>query len=149
MEREEFIKSLGLGLALVCTGSCFQACTKSGDEGTPVQPGTNPRTGTTASVDISSLSAIGNQTTANGVLFFRIAAGNQTSSFVATQALCPHQQGTLTWQASSNKIQCGVHQATYSSAGAVLSEPVGGGSTSALKVYTLTLTGTTLTAAKS
>ena len=32
MEREEFLRSLGIGLALVCTGTCFQACKKGGED---------------------------------------------------------------------------------------------------------------------
>jgi len=148
MEREEFIKSLGLGLALVCTGSCFQACTKS-DDGAPTPLATPPGSTPTVSVDITTIASIGSQTTISGVLFFRIAAPNQTSSFVATEALCPHQGGTLTWQAGSSKIQCERHQATYSDSGAVLSNPVGGGTTRALKIYAVALTGTILTATKS
>jgi Rieske Fe-S protein len=68
---------------------------------------------------------------------------------VATEAICPHEGGNLLWQQSSNKIQCDKHSATYSSSGTVLSGPIGGGSTRALKIYTITLTGTTLTATKS
>jgi Rieske Fe-S protein len=100
-------------------------------------------------VDISSMANVGSQTTVNGVLFFRVAAGAAASSFVATEALCPHQGGTLTWQQNNNRIQCGTHQATYSAAGAVTGNPNDGGATRALKIYAVTLTGTTLTATKS
>lgn len=152
MERDEFLKSLGISFAMACTGVCFQSCGKSDDPGTPGgSPGPGPGGGSggnTASVDISTMAAVGSQTTNNDVLFFRIAAGNIAASFVATQALCPHQSGTLSWQAANNQIQCGRHQATYTSSGAVTGQPVGGGTTSALAVYPVTLTGTTITATK-
>lgn len=145
MERDEFLKTLGISFALACTGSCFQACSKGGDDetGTP-NPGSS-----TVNVDISTMASVGAQTIANGVLFFRIAAENTASSFVATQSACPHQGNQLTWQQNNNRIFCGLHSSTYTSAGAVINQPSDGGSTRALKVYPVTLTGTTLTATKS
>jgi Rieske Fe-S protein len=95
------------------------------------------------------MSSVGSQTIVNGVLFFRIAAENIASSFVATESACPHQGNPLTWQQSNNRIFCNSHSSTYTSAGAVTNQPVGGGSTRALKIYPVTLTGTTLTATKS
>ncbi|MBC7913619.1 MAG: Rieske (2Fe-2S) protein [Pyrinomonadaceae bacterium] len=151
MERDEFLKSLGISFAMACTGLCFQACSKSDDAAPGGNPGSGPGGGSggnSASVDISTMSAVGSQTTNNSVLFFRIAAGNTAASFVATQAFCPHQSGTLSWQAANNQIQCGLHQATYTSSGAVTGQPVGGGTTNALAVYPVTLNGTTLTATK-
>ncbi|WP_207533830.1 Rieske 2Fe-2S domain-containing protein [Desertivirga arenae] len=146
MERDEFLKSLGIGLALVCTGSCFTACSKGGSEDEPA-PGGNNNNGNTSSVDISTLASVGSQKTVNGVLFIRIAAGSETSAFVATEAICPHQGGNLNWQ--SNKIECDNHKATFGSNGTVLSQPLGGGTVRALKIYSTSLTGTTLTATKS
>ena len=141
MERDEFLKSLGLGLALVCTGSCFQACSKGGDgdeEG--------PASGTdTASVDISSLASIGSKATVGGVLFMRIAAGNALGSFLATAPICTHEGGQLNWIQAENRIRCSTHGAEFSTTGSVLTGPA----TTALKVYTTTLSGTTLTAKKS
>jgi len=147
MERDEFLKTLGISFALACTGTCFQACSKGGDDdnGTPnPNPGSN-----TVNVNISTLSSVGSQTIVNGVLFFRIAAENTASSFVATESACPHQGNPLTWQQNNNRIFCSLHSSTYTSAGAVTNQPSDGGSTRALKVYSVTLTGTTLTATKS
>lgn len=141
MERDEFLKSFGLGLALVCTGTCFQACKKGGND-----PDDDDGGGSNSiTADISSLTAVGNQTTVSGVLIFRVAEGSQNSSFVATEAICPHQGGTLSWLQTNNRIQCGLHQAQYSASGSVLSQPVGGGSTRTLKIYTTSLSGSTLT----
>ncbi|WP_316813932.1 ubiquinol-cytochrome c reductase iron-sulfur subunit [Pedobacter heparinus] len=151
MEREEFIKSLGLGLALLCTGSCISGCGGKGDTGSP-DPGTNPPGGggggNTATVDLASqLMAVGDQATANGVLFFRIATGNVPASIVATEASCPHQGGNLVWKQSDNKIQCQLHFSEYSNNGTVLQGPQGTtGNTRTLKIYTTALSGTKLTA---
>ena len=149
MERDDFIKSLGFGLALVCSGSCFQACGGKGDTGTP-DPTPNPPGGggNTASVNLASqLLAVGDQATANGVLFFRIAAGNTSSSFVATEALCPHQQGALVWKQNLNKIQCQLHASEYSTSGAVLQGPQNTtGTTRTLKIYATVISNNTLTA---
>lgn len=152
MEREEFIKSLGLGLALICTGSCMSGCGGKGDTGSPA-PGTNPPGGggggsTTATIDLATqLMAIGDQATANGVLFFRIAAGNTTAAIVATESVCPHQGGSLVWKNTLNKIQCQLHFSEYSSAGAVLQGPQNStGSTRTLKIYNTAISGTKLTA---
>lgn len=147
MERNEFIKSLGLGVALICTGSCLSSCGGSKDDPAPSGGSGGPAPGVTASVNLASqLLSVGSFTSVNGVLFVRIATGNATSSFTATQATCPHQGGTLNWIAASNLIQCSLHSAQYTSAGAVIKQPNDGGTTSALKTYPLTLSGTTLTA---
>jgi cytochrome b6-f complex iron-sulfur subunit len=151
MERQEFLKSLGLGVAMVCGGACLSAC--GGDDAstpynsnpTPTPP---PATGNTVSVDIpSKLANVGDQTTTNGVLFFRIASGNTSTSFVATEALCPHQSGQLLWLTNQNKIQCQLHQAEYTSSGTVTQGPQNSsGSTRTLKIYATIISGNTITA---
>ncbi len=149
MERNEFIKSLGLGIALVCTGSCLSSCggSKSDDPTPNPGGGGGPSAGTKVDVNLATqLTSVGSFLTSNGVLFIRLAAGNTTSSFVATQASCPHQGGALNWIQASNLIQCSLHSSQYSSSGSVLAQPSDGGSTSALKVYSLSISGTTLTA---
>jgi len=150
MERNEFIKSLGLGVALICTGSCMSGCGGSKSDNPTPSPGGGgggPITGTKVNVDLATqLLSVGSFTTVSGVLFVRLAAGNATSSFTATQATCPHQGGTLNWIAANNLIQCALHSSQYTSTGEIITQPSGGGSTSKLKVYGLTLSGTTLTA---
>mgnify|MGYP003578140476 CR=1 FL=1 len=149
MERNEFIKSLGLGVALVCTGACFSACGKKGSGESPNPPsgGGGVPSGTTASIDLNSqLPAVGASTVVNGILFIRIATGNVVAAFAATQAVCPHQGGALSFIQANNFIQCSLHASRYSTTGAILAQPNDGGTTSALKVYPLTLTGSTLTA---
>jgi len=141
MERDEFLKSLGIGLALVCTGSCFTACSKGGDseEATP----NNSNNGKAASIDITSLANIGSKSKVNGILFIRIAAPNTLSSFLAIEPTCPHEGlEQLNWIQSENKIRCSAHGSEFSTSGSLLMGPA----TRALKVYKTTLTDNTLTA---
>lgn len=150
MERNEFIKSLGLGVALICTGSCMSGCGGSkSDDPSPGGGGGGgtPPPETKVNVNLASqLLTVGSFTSVSGVLFVRLAAGNETSSFTATQATCPHQGGTLNWVAASNLIQCALHSSQYTAAGGIIKQPNDGGTTSTLKVYPLTISGTTLTA---
>lgn len=153
MERHEFLKSLGLGIAVACAGSCLSACGGKAETGTPnnnppPNPGPGGGTNNMVSVDIAAkMPNVGDQTTSNGVLFFRLNAASAASSFVATEAFCPHQSGGLSWLNAQNKIQCNLHQAEYTSGGAVTQGPQGSsGNTRALKIYSTALSGTTLTA---
>lgn len=148
MERNEFIKSLGLGMALICTGSCLSSCGSKSNDPTPDGGGGGGNTpGTKVNIDLATqITTVGSFVATGGVLFIRTAAGNSTSSFVATQASCPHQGGALNWIQASNLIQCSLHASQYSSSGSVLRQPNDGGSTSALKVYSTSITGNTLTA---
>lgn len=152
MERNEFIKSLGFGIALVCSGSCVTGCggSKSNDPGPKPGGGGGGGggiAGTKVNLDLTTqLLSVGAFTVLGGVLFVRLAAGSSPSSFVATQATCPHQGGGLNWIQASSLIQCDLHGSQYTTTGTVTRQPSDGGSTSALKVYALTVSGTTLTA---
>ena len=147
MERNEFLKSLGFGIAMVCTGSCLSSCGGSKTEEPTPTNGGGPAAGTRVNVDLSSqLTTVGSFTTIGGVLFVRLATGNTPTSFVATQAICPHQGGSLSWVQANNVIQCGLHAARYSTSGSVVAQPNDGGTTRALTVYTTSVSGNTLTA---
>lgn len=147
MERNEFIKSLGLGVALACTGSCFSSCGKKSDAPSPTNPGGTLPPGTAISVDLTTqLLAIGSSLVLSGVLFIRTASGNATTSFAATQATCPHQGGSLGFIQANNYIQCSLHSSRYTTTGSILAQPNDGGTTSALKIYPLSVSGNTLTA---
>jgi len=148
MERNEFLKSLGLGIMVACAGNCLSACSKGGESGsTPVTP-TPPPSGTTVNVDLSTkLLNVGDQFSTGNVLFIRIAGGNVPSSFIATESVCPHQGGQLQWINNQNRIQCQLHFSEYSTNGSVIQGPQNStGTTRALKVYTTTVSGNTLTA---
>ncbi len=147
MKREDFIKSLGLGVALVCTGACMNACGGKGETGTPSpNPSPNP-SNNKVSTDLSKIPNVGDQTTQSGVLFIRVDAGATAASFVATESICPHQGGTLVWKKDQNFIQCQLHFSEYNANGSVIQGPQNtSGSTRTLKIYATSIAGTTLTA---
>ncbi|WP_423146819.1 ubiquinol-cytochrome c reductase iron-sulfur subunit [Rubrolithibacter danxiaensis] len=147
MEREEFLKSLGLSLALVCTGACFSECKKGEDGDNTPNPPPGSGGSTKASVDLATkLQTVGSSVTSGSVLFIRIAEENVPDSFIATEKLCPHQGGTLVWMADANKIHCNLHASEYSADGSILQQPQGGGATRKLKIYATSIEGNTLTA---
>ncbi|MCJ0742180.1 QcrA and Rieske domain-containing protein [Pedobacter montanisoli] len=150
MERNEFIKSLGLGIAVVCAGSCLSGCGSKSNDPSPAgggTPGGGGTSGTKVNVDLSTqLLTVGSFLSSGGVLFVRTATGNTTSSFIATQATCPHQGGALNWIQANNLIQCSLHSSQYSASGSVITQPNDGGTTQALKIYSTAISGNTLTA---
>ncbi|MCM4155433.1 Rieske (2Fe-2S) protein [Gramella sp. AN32] len=148
MKRGEFINSMGKGVLLVCSGPCLMTSCSSDDGGTDTPPpGGGP---STVSVNLSILSNVGDQTSKNGVLFFRIGAGNSASNFIATEALCPHQGGTLIWKQDNGFIECNLHFSRYETDGDVIQGPQGAsGNTRDLKIYPVTISGDTITATKS
>lgn len=151
MKRIEFISSIGKGVILVCSGSCVLAGCSSGDDpGTNNNGGNNGGTDNKVSISISSLSNVGDQTTKSGVLFFRVGPGNTTNDFVATEAVCPHQGGQLVWIQDDMLIECQLHHSQYETNGSVIQGPQNAsGSTRNLKVYSISISGDTLTATKS
>lgn len=74
MERQEFLKTLGISFATVCAGACLASCggkdTSTPGNTTP-PPVTNPppTTGNTASASLSNLATIGASTKVGAVLF--------------------------------------------------------------------------------
>jgi len=155
MERQEFLKTLGISFATVCAGACLASCGGGEDASTPNNsnppstnpPGTNPpATGNTATASLSSLTNVGSSIKVGAVLFFRIATGDTPSSFVATEASCPHQGGNLNWIQNQNIIRCDLHSATFQSNGTVTSQPIGGGSARTLRIYTTTVNSTSVVA---
>lgn len=139
MERQEFLKTLGISFAAVCVGSCISACGKK-DGATPTTP--SPPAGTTVSANLSDLSPIGGiAVVVSGIAFFRIAAGDNAASFIATQPLCTHDGGSLNWIEGSGLIQCQKHGAQFSANGANTRGPSGSsaGSTANLKTYPITV----------
>lgn len=147
MKRDEFLNTISRGLILVCAGSCIVGCS-SGDDGGVAPPVTPPPgSGTKVSVALSRMPNVGNQVSSNGVLFFRISAGTTASSFIATEAVCPHQGGALVWKATEDRIQCQLHFAEYDTSGAVLQGPQNSsGSTRMLKIFAKVIEGENLVA---
>ncbi|TAF46374.1 MAG: Rieske (2Fe-2S) protein [Sphingobacteriales bacterium] len=133
MERQEFLKTLGISFATVCAGSCINACSKKNEE-TP-QP--LPPAGIKATLNLSDIPNIGQKKIESGIAFFRIAAGDTATSFIATQAFCSHADGELLWKAKDNLIQCQFHFAEFDKNGANTRLPQSGGNAPNLKTYAI------------
>ncbi|APU68578.1 MAG: Rieske (2Fe-2S) protein [Bacteroidota bacterium] len=146
MKRGEFLVK---GVLLACSGACvFSACSTGDDGGdSPDPPGNSgPQTVT---VSLSNLANVGDQFTSNGILFFRIGAGNTSADFVATEAVCPHQGGQLVWLEDEGYIECQLHFARYEEDGDVIRGPQGeSGSTRDLAIYSTSISNGNITATK-
>ncbi len=137
MERRAFLGSLTAPVVAACA-VCMAACTKSaGGSSSNVTPVTANFT-----IDLSTqLLTVGSSSAVNGVLVVRLATGNAVSSFLAVQQACPHQGTPINYVSNSQNFICPNHGAVFSLTGA----NTGGQSTSALKLYALSITGSTLT----
>ena len=137
MERQEFLKTLGISFAAVCVGSCISACGKK-DDVAPQQT-TPPPAGTFVNADLSKFTSVGFKEIVSGIAIFRIATGDTAASFIAIQPLCTHQGGVLNWVASSNLIQCVSHGAQFSAIGVNTRPPQTPGGAPNLKTYVVSV----------
>jgi cytochrome b6-f complex iron-sulfur subunit len=136
MERRAFLGSL-TGPMIAACAVCMGACSKSADGGS-----STPAPTANFTVDLATqITSIGSSVAVNGVLIARLAAGNIPSSFVAVQQACTHQGSSINFVPSSNSFLCPNHGAQFNTAGA----NTGGQQTSALKVYAISIAGTTMT----
>ncbi len=140
MERQEFLKSLGISFATICAGACLSSCGK--DEITDALP-----LGNFVSINLVDIPTKGSFKTVNKILFVRIEDGNSATSFIAVQSNCPHQNGNLQWNKFNKLIECELHGARYNSNGTIINEPrIGGGVTKPLKTYEISVTHTQVNA---
>jgi len=141
MKRDEFLSTLGIGLAAVCTG-CLYGCSKSGDdEGSPIPPPPPPsNVSLTLNLD-TELRNVGDQKVQSGIIVVRLATGNVPASFTAVQAACTHEGTTIGFNANQGRFICPNHGSQFSTSGGVQNGPA----TSDLKKYNIAITGSTLT----
>jgi cytochrome b6-f complex iron-sulfur subunit len=141
MEREEFLSKLGISALAVCMGCSMVACSK-GNSTNPTGGNNGPASGTTLTTDLSSsLTNIGDSKVSNGIILVRIAAGNAVSSFTAVQVACTHEGNSINYNAGQGIFICPVHGSEFSKSGALIQGPA----LTALKQYTITISGSTLT----
>lgn len=150
MERQEFLKSLGISFAAVCAASCMASCGKDDsvkiDEPSTPPPAVEPPLPIgTVSAKFTDMPTVGSSIIVGKALFIRIAPENVANSFVAVFKLCPHQGGDLVWK--STFFDCQKHGARYEADGSIKGQPkVGGGTTSPLKLYPISVTATNVNA---
>jgi cytochrome b6-f complex iron-sulfur subunit len=145
MHRRTFLSEVGLTMAAACT-ACLAACSKSDSTGTTTNPNNPGGGGTTINavnfniaLDTQLLN-VGDFIYNGSVIVARIAAANEVASFSAVSSKCTHQGGTIGFENSIGKYVCPNHGSEFNPNGSVALGPAA----TALKAYTITLTGTTL-----
>ncbi len=143
MKRTEFLSTLGLGLAVACSG-CLAGCGKGNEpapDGGPVKPPTPPA-GVNFNIDLNNeIRSVGESKTTDGVIVVRLAVGNEVSSFTAVQVACTHEGTLIAFNNNQGNFVCPNHGSTFTPAGNVIVGPA----TANLKRYTIAISGTTLT----
>ena len=145
MHRRAFLSDIGLTMAAACT-ACLAACSKSNDNGGITNPGNtngggvnNNTVNFNVSLDTQILN-VGDYVINGTVIVTRLASANDIASFSAVSAKCTHQGGTLGYDNSIGKYVCPNHGSQFNANGTVALGPAA----TALKTYTITLSGTTL-----
>ncbi|MNZ96777.1 Rieske [2Fe-2S] domain protein [compost metagenome] len=147
MKRNEFLTKLGIGTALICTGNMLQACGKSGDNNVNPDDDDDDPKPVNFTLDITTeLPTVGSSKTKQDVIVVRTASAAVASSFVALEAVCPHEQGSIFYSKDNANLECSLHSSRYKLDGLVINGPVNAsGSTRALKLYNVTLSGNIIT----
>jgi len=146
MERKEFIKAFGLGMAGACMAGCLASCSKDGGSAPPPpagggRPPTIP-TGINFTVDLASqIKNPGEAVTKNGVIVVRLTAGATATSFTAVQVACTHAGTSINFDNGQSNFLCPNHGSRFSTAGVVLNGPAAAN----LKNYKVDIAGNTLT----
>jgi len=138
MDRKEFFsKALIGGSLFFLAPSLLNSCSKSSDPApAPASGGAGATTIDLNSQDLNSLKTVGGYAYSGNYLIIRTG----TSSYIALTKICTHQGCTVTFNSSTDKIECPCHGSIFSTGGSVLQGPA----TSSLKTYTATLDGTNL-----
>lgn len=143
MERREFLGNLSGPVVAVCA-VCLGACSKSSDSVNPSSPNPGSPTPPTGSVTIdlaSNLTTIGSSIVTGGIIVVRLSNGNTPSSFTAVQVACTHQGTSINFDAANNRFVCPNHGSIFTTSGAVTLGPA----SSALKQFTISIAGNTMT----
>ncbi len=134
MDRKEFLSQLGIGAAGVLFVGCLGSCKKD----VPAAASNVNLTIDLTSSTYSKLTTPGNYMyLGNGV----IIAQTLTGDFVAVSQYCTHEGVNVKYDATANDFYCDRHNSYFTTSGTVTSGPAG----SALKQYTVTKTGDSLT----
>ena len=139
MDRRTFIQELRVPVLATCA-ICLGSCAKD-DITTPGGGNTGGNTTNSFKVDLTKeLQAVGSFIFNDKIIVVRLATGSVPSSFVALQRACTHQGTDVNWNATKNEFICPNHGARFNTSG----QNIGGQSTSALPVYAISISGTTL-----
>ena len=131
MERSKFLKVLGSGAVLACTG-CLASCSSKSDP-TP--------TNVNFTLDLSlpenaALATVGGSLSKSGVILARLS----TTAFAAVSIACTHEGTSVTYQTAQQNFFCPNHGSKFDKSGTVLNGPA----SKALQKYNTELTGNSL-----
>lgn len=141
MERRQFIEKVTAPVAIACLSCMGMGCSKSANSTNNSNTPTPPSNVNFTINLTSQLTTIGSSVAQNGIIVVRLASTNVPGSFVAVQESCPHQGTSIAFFASSNTFICPNHGAVFNTSGS----NIGGQQTGALKVYAVSINGSTLT----
>ncbi len=136
MDRKEFLTALGYSSGVLIFATCIGGCKKDSSPNNTPTPTTAPVVDFT--LDISqpanaALNTNGGFIYFNGVIVAKTTAGN----IIAVSQACTHEGTTVQFQGGNNRFFCPNHGSTFNTSGGVTTGPA----TSALKQYTVTITG--------
>lgn len=131
MNREEFLKQLGVAALLTCTGSALYSCSQNDPA-----PANADFTLDLSSSQYSALNTVGGSVSANGIIVARLS----TTEFVALSRACTHDGTGVNYRSTQKDFYCSNHGARFSTTGTVLQGPA----KTSLKRYNTELTGSSL-----
>lgn len=130
MDRKEFISLVGMSAGALLLG-CVSSCKKE-----DATPATVDFTLDLSLAENIALNTNGGSRIVSGVIVAKTLAGN----YIAVSSACTHQGTTVNFDSANNRFNCPNHGSNFSTTGTVLNGPA----STALKQYTVTLTGTSL-----
>ena len=138
MRRHEFLTALGVSAGTVIFAPFLTSCSKSSTMDAPSPPAGGALDFT---LDLSlpansALNTNGGSLLKSGVIVARTSGG----TYVAVASSCTHQGSTVEFNNTSTQFHCPNHGSNFAATGAVVNGPA----TTALKMYNVTLTGTSL-----
>ena len=140
MERRKFFRNLAVGGSLLLTAPMvFNSC--SSDDGTGNNNNNNNNNGG-ITVDLNSsefadLKTVGGYAYKGDIIIIR----STDTVYLALTKICTHSGCTVTYNSAAKEIPCPCHGSKFATTGAVITGPAA----SPLKVYTVTVSGSTLT----
>ncbi len=137
MNRLDFLSLLGLGAGAAFTG-CLGGCKKD-DTAPPANVDFTLNLTDPANAALGAGGGFVYRGPQEGIIVARTAAG----TYLAAARHCTHQQTSLEFLGRAGVFHCPNHNAEFSTAGAVTRQPDTGAAT-ALKVYTVVQTGSSL-----
>ncbi len=131
MDRNKFLRSLGLTGAALFATYCLGSCKK--DEAVAPAGTTLPDTGLVLDLNSATYSSLKNNNAFVVLVNEKIVvARTSTGVYVAVTRICSHEQKVeVTFLAGQDKFECTAHQAQFSTTGAGLNSKGSGG----LRVY--------------